>query len=258
MPRKRSGTNYESLVKAGAGFVILAVLGAGGNVGNAIGIIGILAVVVFAVAGALKLLNLLNRPPAVEVHQRRIDLIAAGQPSIGEIRIAIDDLDWFQLEKLVAGLFKAKGNSVEMRGGANADGGIDLVVDSGSTRAAVQCKQWSKWKCGPNVVRELIGSMKHEDFRRGFLVCRTATQAALDLAAQEQITVIDRDALVDRIATAIDADNEEVRRLLFAPDKLCPKCGAQMIRRTASKGSNVGSEFWGCSKYPECRQTMRV
>lgn len=258
MGRKRSGINYESLVKVGAGFVILAVLGAGGNVGNAIGLIGILAIVAVAVAGAMKLLRVLNRPSKAEVQQRRIELVAVGQPSGAEIGLALDALDWFQLEKLVAGLFKAKGNSVEMRGGANADGGIDLVVDSGTTRAAVQCKHWSKWKCGPGVVRELIGAMKHEGFSQGFLVCRTATAAALDLAAQERITIVDRDGLIERIDAAIDADNEEVRRSLFAPDKMCPKCGALMVRRTAAKGANVGSEFWGCSKYPDCRQTMRV
>lgn len=258
MPRKHSGTNYETLIKAAAAFVILAVLGAGGNVGNAIGFIGILAVAVVAVAGAMKLLRVLNRPSNAEVQKRRIELVAVGQPSGAEIGLALDDLDWFQLEKLVAALFKAKGNAVEMRGGANADGGIDLVVDSGTTKAAVQCKHWSKWKCGPGVVRELIGAMKHEGFSQGFLVCRTATDAAVRLANQERITIVDREGVIERIDAAIDADNEDVRRLLFAPDKLCPKCGAQMILRTATKGSNVGSEFWGCSKYPDCRQTMRV
>ncbi len=200
--------------------------------------------------------SLANRQNGTGSH--RVELIAKGQPSKAEIAVAIDDLDWFQLEHLVAALFRAKGNRVETRGGANADGGIDLVVDSGSSTAAVQCKHWSKWKCGPNVVRELIGSMKHEGITQGFLVCRTATSAAFDLAGQERITIVDRTGLVDRIDSAIDSDNEEVRRLLFAPDKLCPKCGAPMVRRTAAKGSNVGSEFWGCSKYPECRQTMRV
>jgi predicted RNA-binding Zn-ribbon protein involved in translation (DUF1610 family) len=31
----------------------------------------------------------------------------------------------------------------------------------------------------------------------------------------------------------------------------CPKCGSQMILRTAKRGD--GGQFWGCSKYPECR-----
>ena len=36
-----------------------------------------------------------------------------------------------------------------------------------------------------------------------------------------------------------------------APD--CPKCGRPMVRRTARRGANVGSEFWGCSEFPRCR-----
>lgn len=34
---------------------------------------------------------------------------------------------------------------------------------------------------------------------------------------------------------------------------LCPKCGAEMVRRTAKKGKNIGKEFWGCTDFPGCR-----
>ena len=33
----------------------------------------------------------------------------------------------------------------------------------------------------------------------------------------------------------------------------CPKCGSDMILRTAKSGANAGNQFWGCSKYPNCR-----
>jgi len=38
----------------------------------------------------------------------------------------------------------------------------------------------------------------------------------------------------------------------------CPncQCGAKMRLRTARKGFNKGSKFWGCSNYPECRHTL--
>lgn len=32
----------------------------------------------------------------------------------------------------------------------------------------------------------------------------------------------------------------------------CPKCGSQMVRRVARKGSNSGKAFWGCPRYPSC------
>lgn len=38
------------------------------------------------------------------------------------------------------------------------------------------------------------------------------------------------------------------------PDvKSCSKCGAEMVLRKATKGKNVGNEFWGCSAFPKCR-----
>ena len=33
----------------------------------------------------------------------------------------------------------------------------------------------------------------------------------------------------------------------------CPKCDRPMVRRTARRGANAGSEFWGCSEFPRCR-----
>ncbi len=37
---------------------------------------------------------------------------------------------------------------------------------------------------------------------------------------------------------------------------LCPKCGEEMILRTAKKGSNRGQQFWGCSNFPRCRMII--
>lgn len=35
----------------------------------------------------------------------------------------------------------------------------------------------------------------------------------------------------------------------------CPKCGSAMRRRTARRGGRAGRQFWGCSRYPDCRGT---
>lgn len=34
---------------------------------------------------------------------------------------------------------------------------------------------------------------------------------------------------------------------------LCPKCGGQLVLRTARKGSKAGSQFYGCSNFPKCK-----
>jgi four helix bundle suffix protein len=38
----------------------------------------------------------------------------------------------------------------------------------------------------------------------------------------------------------------------------CPACGSPMKRRTARQGQNAGNDFWGCSKYPDCRGTRSL
>lgn len=38
----------------------------------------------------------------------------------------------------------------------------------------------------------------------------------------------------------------------------CPKCGAEMVLRTAQKGENAGEKFYGCSRYPKCRGIINI
>lgn len=42
------------------------------------------------------------------------------------------------------------------------------------------------------------------------------------------------------------------------PIPACPQCGAAMALRTAKTGPNAGSQFWGCTAYPECKGTAPV
>ncbi len=39
---------------------------------------------------------------------------------------------------------------------------------------------------------------------------------------------------------------------------VCIKCGAPMIKRVASKGKNAGKTFYGCSKFPNCRNIINI
>ena len=38
----------------------------------------------------------------------------------------------------------------------------------------------------------------------------------------------------------------------------CPECGGIMALRTAKAGKTPGSQFWGCTNYPECKGTSPV
>lgn len=39
---------------------------------------------------------------------------------------------------------------------------------------------------------------------------------------------------------------------------LCSKCGVPMVRRTATRGSHAGQEFYGCPNYPRCREIISI
>lgn len=38
----------------------------------------------------------------------------------------------------------------------------------------------------------------------------------------------------------------------------CAACAKPMVLRTARKGAKAGSQFWGCSGYPQCKSTLPV
>lgn len=38
----------------------------------------------------------------------------------------------------------------------------------------------------------------------------------------------------------------------------CKACGKPMVLRTARQGKNAGSQFWGCSGYPACKETTAL
>ncbi len=274
MPRKRRQTDWEGIIRAGAAlFFLFAIFGgltgglsffqSGASVLFFLALIT-LAVVAFILVTVMVVRGVAGTNLFTGKEKNAASLSAQTGPSYApeegppNVENALSALDWFQLEQLVARLFEVKGCSVIQRGGAKADGGIDLVVQTEFAHAAVQCKHWSKWKCGPAVVRELIGSMVHENTPQGFLVCRSATDEAKVLAASHRIRIIEREGLIERIEAAIAEPESLVATALFSPPKLCPKCGANMVLRTASKGRNPGSEFWGCSTYPNCRQILKI
>ena len=38
----------------------------------------------------------------------------------------------------------------------------------------------------------------------------------------------------------------------------CPQCGKLMVLRRARQGPRAGSQFWGCSAYPQCQGTRQL
>ena len=79
-------------------------------------------------------------------------------------------IDWFQFGKLVALVYRKLGYAVTRRGGANPDGGIDLMIEEDGQRMAVQCKQWKTRNVGMKAVREFLGALTDAGNQNGVFI----------------------------------------------------------------------------------------
>jgi restriction system protein len=128
-------------------------------------------------------------------------------------------------------------------------------------------------KVGVDVVRQLYGVMAARGAAGGYVVTSGRfTDDAVAFAAGRNLRLIDgpklfgllqqaRASLASGASAASSGGGarspDAVRSspAASAPTPSCPVCNATMIRRTAKKGANAGSEFWGCSTFPKCRGT---
>lgn len=56
----------------------------------------------------------------------------------------------------------------------------------------------------------------------------------------------------DTVSRESDED-EKKSSITETGEPVCPKCGALLQKKVASKGKYAGQRFWGCSNFPECR-----
>lgn len=121
----------------------------------------------------------------------------AVQPLIPLNLDALYNLHPADFEQYVAGLFRQKGYKVSVRG-RSGDLGVDLVLTrTGGKRAIVQCKRYRS-TIGPDVVRELYGTLMHEGVSHAFLVTTAdISEAARTWARGKPMTLIDGVTLVE-------------------------------------------------------------
>jgi hypothetical protein len=166
-------------------------------------------------------------------------------------------IDWFQFEKIVALTYQKLGYSVTRRGGANPDDGIDLVIEKGGERAAVQCKQWRTWDVKKGTVMGFLGALTHSGIKKGILVTLGGcTGDAKQLADAHGIEFVNEAGLARMLEGTNARFDPEVLEILQDKRKFCPKCEQEMILRIGKKGLGAGKTFWGCSTYPRCHFKM--
>lgn len=169
------------------------------------------------------------------------------------------DIEWKRFEDLSAEYYREKGVRCETTS-LGADGGIDLKLfqdDSGKPTTIVQCKAWGTQLVGVKPVRELRGVMASEAIDKGFFMTSGGfTKDAKEFAKTNRITLIDATLFLMMIKRL---PQESQDRLLDFATKgdyttpTCPSCGIKMVKRDSKRGV-----FWGCSRYPRCKQTLKI
>lgn len=188
---------------------------------------------------------------------------------------SIRDLPWRQFEELVAEAFRRDGYAVNENAYGGADGGVDIRLRKGGESYLVQCKNWRKQRIGVATVREMFGVLVAESAREVFVVCSgTFTAEAVRFAKGKPIHLVDGDALMEMVARVRRDDSNAVHASGAHLEPLdaqargqepdgpesthpgapsCPRCGGNLVVRTARKGKNAGRRFWGCETFPKCR-----
>lgn len=170
---------------------------------------------------------------------------------------------WKHFEFMVGEAFRREGYQIEETLGGGADGGVDLVLRRNGARYLVQCKQWQQRSFGVQVVREQFGILAAEDAAEAIIVISGVfTPDAREFAAGKPIRLIDGLELLNLIksvqnpaSTNRGATKSQSENASRAKTPACPLCGEPMVLRTSRRGTNAGSQFWGCTNFPRCRGT---
>lgn len=144
------------------------------------------------------------------------------------------------------------------------DGGIDVMQMKENDCVIVQCKQWRARSVGVSVVREIYGVLTAHSANHAIIICcGDFTRDVIVFAEGKPIQLINGAKLLDLVKDgqpknkgAISAHTAVIGKESTAPT--CPKCGGELVKRTAKRGANTGNTFWGCSSFPKCRRTDDV
>jgi restriction system protein len=164
-------------------------------------------------------------------------------------------MSWREFERLVGEAFRQRGYVVTGFGGSGPDGGVDLALMKNGERFLVQCKHWRKDQVGVTVVRELNGVMAAMDAHGGYVVTGGQfTREAREFARGTDIELMDGEALENLIGCVrLSVPRTEPKSI-----PSCPKCGAGMVEREATRGEFIGKHFWGCQQYPRCNGIVPI
>jgi hypothetical protein len=87
-----------------------------------------------------------------------------------------------------------------------------------------------------------------------FITTATYTKDALEFGAANPIQLLDGTAFTRKLKELSEERQDDLLRFAFEGDyrtPTYPSCGVKMIKREGKRGA-----FWGCAKYPKCKNML--
>ncbi len=196
----------------------------------------------------------------------------------------------YEFESLVAEVYRALGYSAQTVG-QSGDHGVDVVVRTPTgERWVVQVKRYRD-TVGESTVRELYGTLHHENANKAVLVTTADITTPAEIWARgKPIELVDgatllrmmdqarrrsEPGILDRMAAALRAWFNPTQappglrvnangtgtvaqaRVHYTNNRpICPRCGRPMTLRPARPTDRPGRILYRCRNYPACRVTL--
>ena len=96
----------------------------------------------------------------------------------------------------------------------------------------------------PSLVAEEIDSVQQKESEESHMVEKIVSEPSVEISTEVEKVQNETDEMV---AESVEVDMNE------SQEYKCPRCGGNLVLRTASRGVNAGNQFWGCENFPKCR-----
>ena len=95
-----------------------------------------------------------------------------------------------------------------------------------------------------NAVTEEVDAVQQKESEEPQMIEKTVSEPGVETSTEEENVLKETD---ENVAEAVEMDTKELQT------HKCPRCGGNLVLRTASRGVNAGNQFWGCENFPKCR-----
>ncbi len=121
-----------------------------------------------------------------------------------------------EFESWTAALFEQQGFRIN-KTPTTGDHGIDLIIQNGRDKAAVQCKRWTD-TIGEPVIREFYGALLHSGIRRGIVVTTSTFSVQAKLFIRDKpVQLLDLTDLLDIYVKGTEPEPSLLADSLFMP-----------------------------------------